>query len=195
MCDMLYFRTKPDSVFFTFLDCALQNELKDIQRISSSDDKETWQIGYPELERLFTPYSVVITLETLIKAHHAPQVYQVTDYHWLLLYNCLKNYCVFHNDMLAETSACFRELGGVRFGVMDLEAMTDRYFWDQEFWELLYVSPSEPGVTYGCECAETEFLDFSYGLRPHPSSLKLSLVQDKAWYIPDPQECGQWRLP
>ena len=192
---MIYFRTKPDSVFLLFVDCALHKELKEIQRISSTNDTETWQLGYAELGMVFSPYSAVITLEDLIKANRASQVYKLTDYHWLLLYDSLKNYCVWHNETLAETAILFRVLEGIRFGPIDWESMMDRYFWDQEFFGLLYHSRTGSSILEVCECSSESEFDLTYGLSPHPFRLKLEVVQEKAWHIPEPQECGQWRLP
>jgi len=86
-------------------------------------------------------------------------------------------------------------LEGYRFGLVDLETMTDRYFWDQEFMELLYADADESDH---CPCggnADTSDIDLSYGLRPHPRKLMLTPVEETAWRIPEPHECGQWRLP
>ncbi len=38
-------------------------------------------------------------------------------------------------------------------------------------------------------------MDLSYGLRPHPDKLTLTPVEETAWRSPEPEECGQWRLP
>jgi hypothetical protein len=192
---MLYFRTQPDSVFIAFVKHALHWELQGVRRISSANDDDAWLVGYPVLGTMFTPYSALITLEELLVANEASTVYRLTDYHWLLVYECLKNYCVWHNDQVNDGSVPFIMLGGYRFGLVDFETMTDRYFWDHEFMELLYANAADPD---DCSCGgntDTSDLDLSYGLRPHPHRLQLTLVEETAWFIPEPQECGQWRLP
>ena len=192
---MLYFRTQPDSVFIAFVKHALHWELHGIRHISSANDGDAWLVGYPFLGAMFTPYSAVITLEELLVANETSTVYRLTDYHWLLVYECLKNYCVWHNDQVHDGTVPFTMLGGYRFGLVDFEAMTDRYFWDQEFMELLYANGAESDA---CLCEgnmDPSDLDLSYGLRPHPHKLRLTLVEETAWRIPEPQECGQWRLP
>jgi hypothetical protein len=192
---MLYFRTQPDAVFIAFVKDALQWELEGIRRISSANDSDAWVVEYPVLGTRFTPYSAVITLEELLVANETETVYRPTDYHWLLVYECLKNYCVWHNDQVNDGSVPFTMLGGYRFGLVDFETMTDRYFWDQEFMELLDTSATDADE---CSCwgsPGTPDLDLSYGLRPHPHKLQLTLVEETAWRIPEPQECGQWRLP
>lgn len=192
---MLYFRTQPDSVFIAFVKHALHWELQGIRRISSTNDGDAWLVGYPVLGMMFTPYSAVVTLEELLVANETSTVYRLTDYHWLLLYECLKNYCVWHNDQVHDGSVPFTILGGYRFGLVDFETMTDRYFWDQEFMELLYANAAEPDECSGGGNTDSSDLDLSYGLRPHPRKLKLTLVKEAAWRIPEPQECGHWRLP
>jgi len=192
---MLYFRTQPDSVFIAFVKHALRWELQGVRRISSANDDDAWLVGYPVLGMMFTPYSAVITLEELLVANETSTVYRLTDYHWLLVYECLKNYCVWHNDQVHDGSVSFTMLEGYRFGPVDFESMTDRYFWDQDFMELLYANAAEPD---DCSCGgitDLSDLDLSYGLRPHPHKLRLNLVEETAWRIPEPQECGQWRLP
>ncbi|MEJ2230617.1 MAG: hypothetical protein P8X46_05490 [Nitrospirales bacterium] len=192
---MLYFRTQPDSVFIAFVKHALHWELQGIRRISSANDGDAWLVGYPVLGTMFTPYSALITLEELLVANETSTVYRLTDYHWLLVYECLKNYCVWHNDQVTDGSMPFIVLGGYRFGMMDFETMTDRYFWDHEFLELLCANAAEPDVCSCGESTDTSDLDLSYGLRPHPQKLRLTPVEETAWRIPKPQECGQWRLP
>ena len=192
---MLYFRTQPDAVFIPFVRQALDCGLQAVRRLASKNDGDAWLVEYPVVGTLFTPYSALITLEELLGAHEASTVYRLTDYHWLLVYECLKNYCLWHNDQIHDGSVSFTMLGEYRFGVVDFETMTDRYFWDLEFMELLY---AEEGGSDCCSCRENAGMpdsDLSYGLRPHPAKLKLTPVEETAWRIPEPHECGQWRLP
>ena len=192
---MLYFRTQPDAALIPFVRQALDGELHAVQRVASRNDVEAWLVEYPAVGVLFTPYSALVTLEKLLVAHEASMIYRLTDYHWLLLYECLKNYCLWHNDQINDGLVSYTMLGGYRFGLVDFETMTDRYFWDQEFMELLYADAGEADC---CPCREhTDWsdVDLSYGLRPHPDKLKLISVEETAWRIPEPEECGQWRLP
>lgn len=192
---MLYFRTQPDSVFIAFVRHALRWELQKIRRISSAQDGDRWEVEYPVLGAIFTPYSAFITLEELLRANEASTVYRLTDYHWLLVYESLKNYCMWHNDRIHDEAMPFTMVEGYRFGLVDFDSMTDRYFWDQEFMEVLYANVAEPDVCFCAGDAEDSEPDLSYGLRPHPHKLQLTLVEETAWHIPEPQESGQWRLP
>lgn len=191
---MLYFRTKPDPVFMVLVDQALQCELRIFRRISAENDLDSWFVEYPRLEPIFTPYSAMVALEDLLRAHAQATVYRPTDFHWLTIYECLKNYCLWHNDRLLEKGEPFLVLQGYRFGYLEFENILERYFWDQDF---LILPPSdEPGQNCACGFIDTELSeDLSMGLRPHPSHLRFSVVQEVAWHVPEPRECGQWRLP
>ena len=171
------------------VDRSLRWELEIIRGISSANDLKTWFVEYPNLERFYTPYSAVVTLEELVMVHSQAAVYRPTDFHWLVLYECLKNYCLWHNDRLSQSGEPFLLIGGYRFGSLDFESIMERYFWDQDFMADL----GETG-SVGCPLQE-ETINLSMGLSPHPSKLRFTLVQDVAWHVPEPQECGQWRLP
>jgi hypothetical protein len=191
---MLYFRTKPDPVFMVLVDQALRWELGLFRRISAENDLEAWFVEYPSLERIFTPYSAMVTVEDLLRAHAQSTVYRPTDFHWLAIYECLKNYCFWHNDRLSESEEPFLWIQSYRFGYLEFDSILERYFWDQDFLCLPPSDEEEPHVT--CWPAELEPVeDLSMGLRPHPAHLRFTVVQEMAWHVPEPQECGQWRLP
>ncbi len=191
---MLYFRTKPDPVFMVLVDQAFQWELGQFRRISAGNDLETWFVEYPSLERIFTPYSAMVTLEDLLRAHTQAAVYRPTDFHWLAIYECLKNYCLWHNDRLSESEEPFLWIQAYRFGYLEFDSIVERYFWDQDFLSLPQSDEEEP--ICACSATDSETVeDLSMGLRPHPSHLRFTVVQEMAWYVPEPQECGQWRLP
>lgn len=197
---MLYFRTQPDAVFIAFVKHALHWDLQRIRHISSSNDEDAWEVEYPLLGAVFTPYSAVITLEELLLANEASTVYRLTDFHWLLLHESLKSFCQWHNDQIQDGNMPFIMVEGYRFGLVDFETMMDRFFWDQEFMDVLYANVAEPNVAEPdvCFCGENseEYPhDLSYGLRPHPHKLQMTMVEETAWHIPEPRECGQWRLP
>ncbi|HQU27519.1 MAG TPA: hypothetical protein PKZ24_00120 [Nitrospirales bacterium] len=191
---MLYFRTKPDPVFLVLVEEALRWELAGFRRISAANDLESWFVEYPVLERVFTPYSAMVALEDLLRAHAQDTVYRPTDFHWLAIYECLKNYCLWHNDRLSDSKEPFLRLQAYRFGYLDFEAIVERYFWDEDF--LILPQPDRDSQRCGCASTDPDWVeDLSMGLRPHPSCLRFSVVHEMAWHVPQPQECGQWRLP
>ena len=90
---MLYFLHKPDPVFRAILKAAIQTGLTTLQESLADADSAYFDICYPYTSRCFTSTQAVPLLERLQIAARETNVYLITDYHWLLLYECLKNYC------------------------------------------------------------------------------------------------------
>ena len=90
---MLYFARKPDLVFTAILHTALESEGESIKSFVNND-LDLWEACYPESSRYFTATSSFDVLTQLFCASRDPIVYRLTDYHWLLLYEVLQNFCV-----------------------------------------------------------------------------------------------------
>ena len=129
---MLYFARKPDLVFTAILHTALENEGESIKSFVNND-LDLWEACYPETSRYFTATSSFDVLTQLFCASRDPIVYRLTDYHWLLLYEVLQNFCVVHNDLAPAAPKGWRPVGEFRLGEIDFDAMADIYFWDTDF--------------------------------------------------------------
>jgi hypothetical protein len=129
---MLYFARKPDLVFTAILHTALESEGESING-SLNNDLDLWEAGYPESSRYFTAATCFDVLTQLFCASRDPIVYCPTDYHWLLLYEVLQNFCVIHNDLAPAAPKGWRPVGEFRLSEIDFDAMVDIYFWDTDF--------------------------------------------------------------
>ena len=58
---------------------------------------------------------------------------RVTELHWLVLYETLKNFCATHNDLLDDFDQRTRPVGDYNIGEVDGEALVNIYFWDTDF--------------------------------------------------------------
>ena len=185
---MLYFQTKPDQVFEAVLHETLETEMKEISRISGNKDLNAWIAGYAQISLAFTPYTATVTLEQLFSASREPTVYRLTDYHWLLVYECLKNYCAIHNDIIRDEQTRGLCIGLNHVGEIDFDQLTELYFWDSDF---LFVFGSQEGfretATFQCEEVESN-PDLTVDIGPLPTQLTLTPVEDPAWRVPDPNE-------
>ncbi len=133
---MLYFANKPDSVFLAILHEALE----DLQRILTDPDtdpqqaEEIWKADYPYASECFSLALAVYTIDRLLAASKDPvTVYRITDYHWLLIYDCLHTYCEIHNDYAGESPERVFSVGPYEIGEIDFDAIVDHYFWDTDF--------------------------------------------------------------
>ena len=181
---MLYFRTKPDPVFSAIFYRALEFELHEIGRISSEKDFDAWEAGYGNICERFTPYSALVSIEELLVASRKDQVYQLGDYHWLLIYECLKNFCAIHEDLAMHEEDGSVTIEEFRLHQIDFQGIVDLYFWDTDFLVLPdqdsmpEVCGTLPNVDSLCQASLTT------GLQPHPRYLRLVSVNEPTWRLP-----------
>ena len=129
---MLYFAHKPDAVFIAILHAALESECESIKAFLDKD-LDLWEGCYPESSRYFTADTCFDILTQLYCAMRDPIVYRPADYHWLLLYEVLQNYCVIHNDLAPSAPKGWRPVGKFKLREIDFDALVDLYFWDTDF--------------------------------------------------------------
>lgn len=181
---MLYFQTKPDPVFLALLHQSLETELHEIARISKEKDFDVWSAGYAHISQVFTPYTALVTLEQLSAASQEPIVYRLTDAHWLLVYECLKNYCAVQNDLLREDQGGGVAIGAYQLHEIDFDKIAELYFWDSDF--LFF--PESQGVSsqpseWRCWHMK-ETIDLTRDICPLPTQLRLIPVEEPAWRVP-----------
>ncbi len=132
--------------------------------------------AFPRLAKYFSWREAVALLKALLKANQDDgTLYQLTDYHWLLLYESLRVYAEVENDT-ARVSGTPIRCGPYRIGHLDFEEIVDYYFWDTDFLipELATIpedARKQMGVspeTWGLAC----------GLKPHPDELTIEPVPD-----------------
>ncbi len=139
---MIYFSTRPDAVFEAILKEAFASEASEIQLLSDDGAIGSWEGLYPETSRRLCPYAAVRVLVQLLAAVNDSRVYRLTDLHWLVLYEALKNFCSTHNDLLDDFNQLTRPVGEHIIGEVDGEALIHIYFWDTDF---LFCRNSETG--------------------------------------------------
>ena len=130
---MIYFQTKPDDVFEAILKEAFTSEAAEIQLLSDDGAIDSWEGLYPETSRRLCPYEAVRVLAQLLAAVNDVQVYRLTDLHWLVLYETLKNFCATHNDLLDDFDQHTRPVGDYNIGEVDGAALVNIYLWDTDF--------------------------------------------------------------
>ena len=180
---MLRWNETPDRVFQAIVHACLEStrdmiaaydhegELTGGKRAARNPD---YRDELPRLAKYFSGQQAMALLKALL---HASQddgaLYQLTDYHWLLLYESLRVYSEVENDG-ARLSGTPIRCGSYRIGRLDFDEIVDYYFWDTDFLipELATISEDarrQIGVspeTWGLAC----------GLPPHPDELKIEPV-------------------
>ena len=126
---MLRFQYPPDSIFLDILHSAIEGFLGDLEL--TEYDQEEFSNSYPESAKCFHPKLAHKTLKQVLRGSQAKSLYQLTDFHWLLLYEVLWKFCVLFNDEPEEIAPALEEKYG--FCKIGFYEIIDLFFWDTDF--------------------------------------------------------------
>lgn len=176
---MLAFQGPPEPVFLEILHAALDDWRERIKWFAEEDgDPEEWSSWLPLLARCFSPRSAVDVIDKLLTASREETVYELTDYHWLVVYVCLDGFVDTHNFVAGGRPDKLCDVGPYSIGPIDLDALVERFFWDIDFLVdegLLHLTAEErERRLYGPEA-----FGLAAGLAPHPDELVLSIWEGK----------------
>ena len=96
-------------------------------------------------------------------------LYQPTDYHWLLLYECLRSYCdCFDDEPPGDVYKLQHHIESI-----DFDWLVDCYFWDTDFLSddisnLTVKQRRELGIS-------AQAFGLTAGMKPHPEELELEV--------------------
>ena len=184
---MLYFQTRPDRVFLAILQEALQGAREELDFAPTDEAAdEHYRVLYPELTRFFERGELVEVLDRLLQAQRQPAMYEISDYHWLVLHECLEVFCDLRNDAALDDDG---QVGPYIIDTIDFGAIVDRFFWDIDFQlgsVLLEAEERAPGRVQ----ASRQAWKIAAGLRPDPEDLRIAAIPGSAEEIwpADPDE-------
>lgn len=138
--------------------------------LGARHDLGAWEACYPHASIRFTLPSAVPALERLLGSSQALAVYRVSESQWLLLYECLANYCAELNDVAPGQPDGFLPVGEYQLAEVDFDALVALYFWDTDF--LVppgEIKPVEPQSHY------------ARGWRADSDELHVERVEEPAW--------------
>ena len=182
---VIYFQTKPDAVFEAILEEALLSEMTEVKMLADDGAIDSWEGLYPESSSAFGPYTAIRLMAQLLAATRDASVYHLTDVSWLVLYECLQNFCATHNDLVEDDPQGSRAIGAFRIGRVDGDAIVTIYFWDTDF--LLRPMSNDRDALEHDEFVEEpvdeetqESSEDSVGNAVSP----LEIVEEVAWIVP-----------
>jgi len=157
------------------------------------EDQEAWAAAYPLSSACLTPELARRTLLDLLDKLNAPEWYVPTDYHWLLVYECLKEQIALFNDapvpsvvrrlrtLAGDEDTAYLHLPTRPRGTaglwVDFDEFIDVYFWDTDFltdvglWDQLTPEDKQQLGFSG------EAFGVTQALAPHPDELILKRWQ------------------
>lgn len=199
---MLRFKIPPDAVFQAILRKSIDyaiDVISDLLQVFNHDDAGTKQelmSLFPEIGRVFPPSVAKAALMNLRTCVDRPEVYNCTEYHYLLLYDVLNFYADIHNGLVikAKGKRTRKEASFIDpfyIEKINVDEMIDLYFFDQNFLfdaETLLKLPDSVRKTL-----RPELFGLCQGLLPHPEELELKIDTDmdrNRYKIESPQLFG-----
>ncbi len=184
---MLKFQTNPDVVFMAILSDSMSlmvDQLREVEEelLMPGLKRDDLQIILPNACRVFNAGTAIHTLRQMLNCHREKLLYCMNDYHFLILYDTLQNFCDIHNDFV-RTADDVREkeelsmLGGIQIERINFDDLIDIYFFDIDF---LLDTKTVTGL--GLDGRKMlgirdEAFGISHGLTPH--SEELALIADE----------------
>ena len=170
------------AIFVMCLDLA-SDEVIDVDR------PDAWQEAYPLSATCFTPELARATLVDLVAKLRLPEEYVPTDYHWLLMYECLQGQIErLNEDPLSPLVNLLTTLATAQDALyltlptrskdvagfsIDFDALVDMYFWDTDFLlDAEQFARLEPDAKASLGFSPSVF-GVVQGLAPHPDELVL----------------------
>jgi hypothetical protein len=161
---------------------------------SDVDLPDAWREAYPLSATCFTPALAQATLVDLGEKLRLPEEYVPTDYHWLLMYECLQGQIAALNDdpvpplvRLLTTLATAQDAlyltlppraQDVAGFSMDFDALVEMYFWDTDFlMDAEQFARLEPDAQANLGFSPSVF-GVIQGLAPHPDELILRRAEE-----------------
>jgi len=140
-------------------------------------DQEAFSNSYCQSAKCFYSKLAQQTLKQLLRASKAKSLYQLTDYHWLLLYEVLWRFCEVVNDEPKEIAPTLAQQYGIN--KIDFHELIDGYFWDTDF----LTSPDDP-INIGEDGRkQMGFGEEAFGIVqrmvPHPEEIKIVRVSTR----------------
>jgi len=158
------------------------------------DRPEEWREAYPLSAACFTPELARETLLDLGAKLRLPEEYVPTEYHWLLMYECLQTLIEVLNDdplsslvaqlttLVTAQDALYLSLPtqgkrGARFPI-DFDTLVDTYFWDTDFLlDAEHFARLDPDAKASLGFSPSVF-GVIQGLAPHPAELVLRKAEE-----------------
>lgn len=169
---MIRFARKPDNIFSELIDCAITEIVDNYLNFDNPRDQEDWLCAsMPRGARFFTAPQAKEQLLAIQKVYHDDRLYQLTKYHWLLLYECLETFAQELNEQPVRWLA-------KKYGIqrIDFRSLVQLFFRDTSFLEdhLAKMSRQETRTML----IWPESIGLTAGFTTHPDELAFTLCDE-----------------
>ncbi len=184
---MLRFQTAPDRIFMAIIQESLElmiDQIRTVKLIGQNEEAREYELGslLPNAGNVFNSSNSIKTVKRLLVCHKRPGLYNLNDYHYLLLYDTLLNFCEIHNEMVrvsvgADARRREAKVGAFNIEKIDFDVLIGVYFFNLDF-----LLDAETVIDLGFEKRkelglQDETFSISQGLAPHPEELKVTVYR------------------
>jgi hypothetical protein len=182
---MLRFQSHPDKIFTAILKDGIELMIDEFNNAlyfakSYEEVNDDLYAVLPNALKVFKPKTALSTLKDMLDCLGKPQLYQLNDYHYLLLYDTLSNLCDLHNDAVRdceteEDRKQLSQIGDYFIEELLFDELIDLYFYDTDF----LLNPEDVfqmgmDVRKGLDVSDETYA-IGQGLAPHPEELELKV--------------------
>jgi len=188
---MLRFSQETDIIFTRILDEAFKLMISELTSNNDTYTKEELegnilQYCMAHAKHNFTVGTIIPVLQDLAKYNHEAGLWELNDYHYLVIYDTLRYYCDIQNGLLRDTGEPILRIKNYTIYRLDFDKIIELYFWDTDFLieENLFLKlREEEKRSLG---VNKELFGIVTGLKPHSSEMVIKLYRDGIFDSPEP---------
>ena len=130
---MLLFQDKPDKIFTEILHEALTSAIDIVKFKEDDEDGEYYKSVFPNASKNFSRELALYVLKELLEYSEDSNLWKMTDYHLVLLYDTLKYYCNAESDSAIELGESIFSVEDYTVWEINFEDLMTCYFKDLDF--------------------------------------------------------------
>lgn len=188
---MLHFEKETDIIFTAILDEAFKLMISEFNNDTDSYTEDELKGGILQYymahaKRNFTVETILPVLRDLAKYNREPGLWEINDYHYVVIYDTLRYYCDIQNDLAKERGEPILLVNDYRVESLDFDEIVEFYFPDIDF---LWPEDTLLNLNYNQKKqlgARKELFGVITGLKPHPDELEIKLFEKGEFQPQDP---------
>lgn len=184
---MLLFQQKPDKIFTEILRGALAVAIDVVKFPEEDKDGKYFKSVFPNASRNFSRELALYVLKELLEYHKDSNLWKMTDYHSVLLYDALKHYCDVVGDGAIDSGESVVSVGDYTVKEINFDDLIACYFKDVDFLlgeELFLDLPEKIKKQFGYS---KEAFGIVTGMNPHFKELALEFHEQGDFIPEDPR--------
>jgi len=188
---MLRFSQETDKIFTRILGEAFKLMISELTSDTDTYTKEELKgniLRYymANAKRNFTVDTIVPVLQDLAKYNRKDGLWELNDYHYLVIYDTLRYYCDIQNDLANDSGEPILRINNYTIYELDFDEIIEIYFWDTDFLieeDIFLKLGEEEKLALG---VNEELFGIVTGLKPHSSELLIKSYGEGKFNPPKP---------